>query len=143
MNASLASLNLLGDGPSFEIWSMNPTSGLFGFLNPQCAFVAFVPYGIFCSLFCNAGLIISLLFFSPLVVSGSFLLQPLFAQVLGTVIGIDKPPGTLTIVGTLSIIFGITWIDKTLREKRAAEGAGEETPFNNYSMYMSINRRNG
>ena len=139
MNSILASLNILGNGPPFEI-SMSPTAGMFGFLNPQCAFTAFVPYGIFCSIFGNAGYIVCLLFFSPLVVSSSFLLEPLVAQVLGSVMGIDKTPGPLTIFGTLIIIFGISWIDKTMREKRAAEGGNDDPVIDNHSMYISFRR---
>ena len=33
MNSILASLNILGNGPPFEI-SMSTTAGMFGFLNP-------------------------------------------------------------------------------------------------------------
>lgn len=140
INALLASLNILGDGPPFEFWSMNPKSGLFGFLNPECAFVAFVPYGIYCSIFGSAGYIVCLLFFSPLVVSSSFLLEPLVAQILGSYLGIDKTPGPLTIFGTLVIIFGISWIDKTMREKRVAEGGENDPVIDNHSMYISFRR---
>ena len=136
----LSSQNLIGDGPPFEFWSMNPKAGLFGFLNPECAFVAFVPYGIFCSIFGNAGYIVCLLFFSPLVVSSSFLLEPLVAQILGSVLGIDKTPGPLTIFGTLIIIFGISWIDKTMRQKRVDEGGTDDPVIDNHSMYISFRR---
>ena len=79
INSSLAMLNLLGDGPPVQFWSTNATYGIFGFLNSECAFTAFIPYGIFCSVFASAGCIVCLLFFYPLVVSTSFLLEPFIA----------------------------------------------------------------
>jgi len=120
MNSGLAKLNILGEGPPVEFFSMSANYGIFGFLNPECIFIAFIPYGILCSIMGSAGYIVCLLFFSPLVVSSSFLLEPLVAQVLGTLLGIDNSPGFFTINGTFMIIFGIFWIDKTMREKRAA-----------------------
>jgi len=140
MACLLSSLNILGNGPPFELWSMNPKCGAFGFFAPDVAFVAFIPYGIFCSIFGSAGYIVCLLFFSPLVVSSSFLLEPLVAQVLGSALGIDKTPGPLTILGTLIIIFGISWIDKTMREKRVAEGGNNDPVIDNHSMYISFRR---
>ena len=138
INTSLACLNFLGDGPPIEFWSTSPTYGIFGFLNPECAFVAFVPYGIFCSIMGSAGYIVCLLFFSPLIVSSSFLLEPIVAQVLGTLLGIDMPPGAYTISGTFLIIMGIFLIDKTMREKRQAEsGNGDYPVLDNNSMFLS------
>ena len=57
---------------------------------------------------------------------------------MGTFLGIDKPPGYLTISGTTVIVFGIYTIDKTMREKREAEGGDGEYPINdNHSMFIS------
>ena len=79
ITSSLAKLNSFVDGNPVEFWSTSATRGIFGFLNPEVAFTAFVPFGIFCTVCGNAGYIVCLVFFSPLVVSSSFLMEPLLA----------------------------------------------------------------
>ena len=79
MNIILGKINFIGNDPPIEIFSMHPKIGLFGFFDPSLVFVAFVPYGILCSIFGNAGYIVCLIFFSPLVVASAFLFEPLVA----------------------------------------------------------------
>lgn len=60
---------------------------------------------------------------------------------LGTLLGIDKSPGFFTVSGTTMIIFGIFWIDKTMREKREAEGGpGDHPVIDTHSMYISFRK---
>jgi hypothetical protein len=79
ITSSLAKVNSFIDGKPVEFWSMNANNGSFGFLNPECAYTAFVPFGLFSTVCGNAGYIVCLVFFSPIVVSSSFLMEPLFA----------------------------------------------------------------
>jgi hypothetical protein len=59
------------------------------------------------SFFGSAGYTLSLLFFSPLVTCNAYLVEPLIAQFLGYLVGLDKLPGLMTVVGTVFAIFGI------------------------------------
>jgi hypothetical protein len=70
---------------------------------------------IFASLFGSAGYVLSLLFFSPLVTSNSFLVEPFIAQVLGFLLGLDALPGIMTVLGTFCAIAGIIFIEKGSR----------------------------
>ena len=53
--------------------------GCLGFFDPDIALIAFIPFGLLCSVMGSAGYTISLLFFSPLVVSNAFLIEPVIA----------------------------------------------------------------
>lgn len=74
-------------------------------------------YAIFASFFGSAGYTLSLLFFSPLVSSSAYLLEPLIAQVLGYVMGLDQLPGYCTAIGSIFAIYGILYIDSGSRER--------------------------
>lgn len=84
-------------------------------------------YGIFCSFFGSAGYVLTLLFFSPLVTSNAYLIEPFIAQTLGYFLGLDKMPGILTLVGTLSALAGIVFIAKGDKE-RSAEAEMDSKP---------------
>jgi hypothetical protein len=47
------------------VFSLDPEWGGFGFLAPENAFMALVPYGLFATVLGNAGYVILLAFFSP------------------------------------------------------------------------------
>lgn len=74
-------------------------------------------YMVFASFFGSAGYTLSLLFFSPLLVSSSFLLEPIIAQVLGYLMGLDQIPGVMTALGSFFAIYGIWYIDCGARER--------------------------
>jgi hypothetical protein len=65
--------------PSIEIFSLDMTTGCLGFFDPRIAFTAFVPFGIGCSIMGSAGYVVCLLFYSPLVVSNAYLIEPFIA----------------------------------------------------------------
>ena len=62
-----------------KIFSLDPKNGCLGFLNPEVMFVALVPYGILASFFGSAGYVFCLLFYSPVVTSNSYLIEPFIA----------------------------------------------------------------
>ena len=62
-----------------KFFSLDPVNGCFGFLNQETALMAFVPYGIFCAFLGSAGYVICLLFYSPVVTSNAYLLEPFIA----------------------------------------------------------------
>ena len=72
--------------------------------------MAFVPYGIFCSFFGSAGYVLCLLFYSPVVTSNAYLLEPFIAQALGYYLGLDQMPGLMTFLGTLMAVVGIWFL---------------------------------
>jgi hypothetical protein len=78
-------------------------------------------YAIFCSFFGSAGYILVLLFYSALVTSNAYLIEPFFAQVLGYMLGLDLMPGMMTLVGTVFAVFGIMYIDKGARFRAEME----------------------
>ena len=55
----------------------------------------------------SAGYVLCLLFYSPLVVSNSYMLEPFIAQLLGYAIGLDKFPGIFTFIGAIITLYGI------------------------------------
>jgi hypothetical protein len=104
--------------------------GCLGFLNPNNDPWLIGAYALFASFFGSAGYVLCLLFFSPLVTSNAFLVEPFFAQVVGYLMGLDKMPGLVTFLATISAITGIYYIEKgsrqRVREKRDASEVKEE-----------------
>ena len=90
--------------------------GCLGFFDPRIALIAFITFGILCSVMGSAGYTISLLFYSPLVVSNAFLIEPLVAQLLGFYFGFDDFPGIMTFIGAIFTIAGLIFIDRASRQ---------------------------
>ena len=109
MCSLLAMLMTKGEAKFF---STDPVYGCLGFLNPEVALIAFVPYGIMSSFFGGAGYVLCLLFYSPAVTSNAFLLEPFVSEALGYYMGLDKLPGVLTIIGTVAIVAGVVYLQK-------------------------------
>ena len=95
---------ILTDG--YALFSTDKITGGFGFLNPDEALVAFVYFAL-AGFWGVAGYVISLLFFSPVIVSASILFEPFVSQMIGYWMDIDRLPGWLTWVGTVITTFGI------------------------------------
>jgi drug/metabolite transporter (DMT)-like permease len=108
MNGLLGKLIVSSD---LSIFSLDPALGCLGFLSLAEPASAFILYGVFGSLLGSAGYVLSLLFFSPLVCSNAFLLEPFFAQVLGCLLSIDRYPGALTVLGGLAVFIGVFEIE--------------------------------
>ena len=77
------------DHEHVKILSVDPVNGCFGFLNGQTAFIALVPFGLLSAFLGSAGYVLCLLWYSPVVTSNSYLVEPFIAQALGCVVGID------------------------------------------------------
>ena len=75
LNAILATVK----GDEFYVFSIDKEFGLFGFLNPEIAVEAFIFAGFFATVCGAGGYIACLLFFDPLVVSSSLLIEPFAA----------------------------------------------------------------
>lgn len=74
------------------------------------------------SIFGSAGYVACLKFFSPVVVANAYLIEPIVAESLGYIMGIDQFPGILTILGSTIMLIGVILIDK----KNADEAKPEE-----------------
>lgn len=94
---------------------MDKDTGCLGFFDRDILFIAFVPFGIFSSVMGSAGYVMCLLFYSPLVVSNAYLIEPLIAQIMSYSLHIDDCPGPLTFVGGFFVVIGIMLIDKANR----------------------------
>lgn len=51
-------------------------------------------------------------FYSPLVVMNAYLMEPLIAQVLGYIFGIDLFPSMITLLGVIMIFGGTLLVNK-------------------------------
>lgn len=109
-----------------EIFSIDAVYGCFGFLNPDTIVFAFFAFGIPCCIFGSAGYVLCLLFYSPIITTNSFLLEPFFAQVMGFALGLDKLPGWLTLVGTIFTVGGILFLQKGSNTRKANEAEAIE-----------------
>mmetsp|Transcript_9622 Transcript_9622/g.16160 ORF Transcript_9622/g.16160 Transcript_9622/m.16160 type:complete len:299 (+) Transcript_9622:647-1543(+) len=97
----------------FENAGMNlhASNGLFGWLNSENCFEVVFFYGFFCTFLGSVGYILSMQFFSPLVCMNAFLMEPIVAQVLGCLVGIDRIPNFLTILALLAITASAFYIN--------------------------------
>lgn len=86
-------------------------------MNPNQPLMQLFFFGLFASFLGSAGYTLSLLFYSPLVTCNAYLIEPLLAQTLGYLLGLDKLPGFMTAIGTVFAIYGIMYIDKGSRER--------------------------
>ena len=103
--------------PQIRLFSFDMEYGCLGFLNPNNDPGLIASYALFASFFGSAGYVLCLLFFSPLVTSNAFLVEPLFAQLVGYSMGLDKMPGVVTFLATISAITGIYYIERGSRER--------------------------
>ena len=76
--------------PEISLFSLDPQTGCLGFLNVlETPWIPLFFYAVFASFFGSAGYVLCLLFYSPLVTSNAYLLEPFFAQSLGYGLGLD------------------------------------------------------
>lgn len=94
------------------IFSLDPLVGCLGFMNSETWMFAYLVLGFFSSVCFSMGTILSTLFFSPLVVANVFLLEPVVAQIIGFVLGLDKMPGILTFFGISLAMIGVLFFYK-------------------------------
>ena len=88
--------------------------------------MAFIPYGIFASFFGNVGYVISQFFFPPVIAASALLLEAPLSQVIGYWMHIDKFPGTQTIIGAISAIFGFYLLQRAERQRESMRQAAEK-----------------
>ena len=105
--------------PEIKLLSFDAETGCLGFLNIfSNPILPLFSYALFASFFGSAGYILCLLFYSPLVTSNAYLVEPFFAQLLGFGLGLDRLPGLMTAFGTLFAVAGIGYIDSGSRDRQ-------------------------
>ena len=102
----------------YKVFSVDKEWGAFGMFHTEHAVMAILGYGSSCGFFGNAGYVLSLIFFSPVIVSASFLLEPFIGQLVGYWTGIDHFPGWATWVGTTVACLGVLFIQKADRQRK-------------------------
>ena len=94
----------------YEVFSTDKYLGAFGFFHKDQALVAILGFGTAAGFFGHAGYILCLFFFSPVIVSASFLAEPFLSQMVGYWMGIDHFPGVATWIGTTLACSGVLLI---------------------------------
>lgn len=92
--------------------NLNRKNGLFGWLSADIAFTSIFFFGFFATFFGSVGYLLSMQFYSPITCMNAYLMEPFFAQILGLLFGIDKFPGTITILGVIAVAFGTVIANK-------------------------------
>jgi len=96
-------LGTLRDG--VDIFSTDIHNGFFGFINRQ-ANPAAILHSVFPDLGGNFGIMISLYYFEPLIVSMIMLTEPLNASLIAMYTINEAPPSHRTIIGVAVVLFG-------------------------------------
>lgn len=107
--------------PQAVLFSVDPVWGCFGFLSGEDVINNLFVFGLSAGFFGNTGYVISLAFFSPAVISATFLLEPAIAQFLGWMTGVDHLPSYMTWIGTALVMLGIFLIQEADKSRRAQE----------------------
>lgn len=105
------------------IFSADPHQGMFGWTSPE-----FLPLSLFLvapigGVLGTGSYVFLLDYFTPLAVANLFLMEPVFAQGLGIMLGQDNFPGMMTYLGATGIVVGLAFSIKgeglKLAKKRA------------------------
>ncbi|GLE04206.1 hypothetical protein PINS_up013117 [Pythium insidiosum] len=106
--------------------SMNTHHGLFGWLNPTSDRLLIAFYLVFvCDLTGTMGYISVMKYFDPIVISVVCLVEPIVANVMGIVVGVDSIPGALTFAGATLVIGGTLMVILTQNRKTEQHDATE------------------
>ncbi|CAI2363360.1 unnamed protein product [Moneuplotes crassus] len=90
-----------------KFYSFDSYYGVLGWASDTYLFHSLVFIGISTGLFGVGGYVFTLNFFPPHIVGNIFLLEPVFAQSLGCILGQDNIPGLITYIGTIGITVGL------------------------------------
>lgn len=80
-------------------FNLNRKKGLFGFLGADNVFFCVFFYGFIGTFFGSIGYLICINFFPPLVLMNAILAEPIIAQILAFLCGIDAFPSFFTLLG--------------------------------------------
>jgi hypothetical protein len=92
--------------PSFQL-GLDPAHGAFGFFYYESYLYVLFGVGLVGGALCYGTYGFILKYFSPIVLCTAFLFEPFISQTIGCMMGLDKSPGFLTILGTLITLVGL------------------------------------
>ncbi|TMW57305.1 hypothetical protein Poli38472_003230 [Pythium oligandrum] len=111
----LFTMLFMGEDISF---SADMHNGLFGWINPVSDRLLIAFYLVFvCDLIGTMGYISVMKYFDPIVISVVCLLEPIIANVMGIIAGVDAVPGLLTFFGATLVIAGTILVITTQSNK--------------------------
>jgi len=125
-------LGTLRDSISF--FSTDIHNGFFGFINRQ-ANPAAILHSVFPDLGGNFGIMISLYYFEPLIVSMIMLTEPLNASVIAMYTINEDPPSIRTIIGVVIVLFGcgiVLWESNNDAKEEELEEEEDKTDEKGY-----------
>lgn len=99
---------VLGEDATIDI------RGLFFWLDSKMCFQSIFLYGFFATFFGSVGYLLSLQFYSPLVVMNSYMLEPVFAQIFGCMFGIDKIPSPITVFALIIVLVATFFLNRAM-----------------------------
>lgn len=102
-------LTLIFEGAQF---SMDPETGIFGFLRTEYLLISFLWNATLGCFFAFSGYAIAMQYFSPLVIMNSICLEPIVSQIIGILLEIDEVPGPMSWIGLIVIIFALNVIQR-------------------------------
>ena len=100
----LCSMAVIFEGAQLDVTQKH---GLFGWLDARLAFWTIFMNGFVGTFIGVFGPIACMQFYSPVFCLNIFMLEPVIAQTIGCICGIDSMPGPLTITGYALITYGL------------------------------------
>lgn len=120
---SLLSLFLAGETCEF---SFDPTVGFFGFLHHSQIVLCFFSFALIYGAGYLWAILIGLRNISPLLISLTFMVQPMLAQIFSTVFGLEPFPGMMTVIGGAIVLGGLGLVANSgtaVKARRKSSGA--------------------
>jgi len=121
---SIACLYIVGGSIQYNIDSMY---GAFGFLNPKNIIICVFGLGILVTYGTAMTFYYAIRFLSPLLISITYLVQPMLAQIFCNVCGIEVFPGMFTIIGGFIVLIGLFLVVKAEDNSRSEENQEKST----------------
>lgn len=105
INFGILAIVLEGFTPTY--FSLDNDLGFFGCYSAENLVTSLLLVGPFSQLLGNSGYVFGLTIAPPELLGSLFLLEPFFGQLAGLIFGLDRIPGTITLLGVLVITYGI------------------------------------
>lgn len=111
----------------------NRETGLFGWTHADNWLINVVGYGGLNTFMGNTGYLLSMHFFSPIIVMNALLIEPFFAQTIGYYVGLDEFPSMYTIGGVCIVtisLFIYNQVKQAEQQQLDPENIRQETDVN-------------
>ena len=98
---------LLGGSPLYPSFDFDALNGVFGWLTPRNFVYSFLVYGFVTRYAVSVTYVFAFYYFSAIIVSNIFMLEPILGQLIGICLGQDHLPGVTTMCGIVTVIYGV------------------------------------